>query len=483
MEKIASIIKSPVAECAKNNLKPGFLFLARKRIDHIIIEAIEELKPDFTIIVICGKDELEVYSKIKEIVTVSDISIDDAINFRKNNSVEDILSKLEWIEKNLAISSFETISNYILYDVFVSRYADIPKQHALMKEYLSEINILSYQLLIELIKKYDIQYSYYETIDLPISYLIHAISKKDSLVAYEFRWLPLLNLHRIRIATDLSRKSRSIERIYKNESYSAAAYAQAELMLSNAQSTQQSFYGAVNKLTVIDRLKRVNVRRLGFRQVKSFITKWLNTRRAKKYFSNDLASGKFILVFLQHTPEASMCSQAPLYVNQQVFIQQLAINAKAGYMIVVKEHPRTLGNREEMFYADLKNLPNVCILPPYFDNDLLISKAEAIVAVTTTTPVLSALLKNKFVFMFSETFVDFFDNVIRIDSISEFWGRLLELKNESPSKEAVKKFLAACLEGSYDFPIGSKGNIFPKLGGGIVLARALMDQIKSINYH
>lgn len=464
-------------------MKKGILILARKRIDKIILEAIPELLLKYNVVIVCGSAERENYEGLNKVVVKPDVTIQDAIDYRANHSKEQIRSEARQLEAELGIGSYESNSNYMLYDIFVSRYARVPNSHRLTKEYLVELNILSYKLLKNIYAQWNIKYAYYETIDLPISYLINAMAKKKLLAAYEFRWLPLLDEHRIRIASGLSRRSERIEHIYKNKLYSKETFSDAKKKLDGLLSSNGSFYNTVHTLSLFEKFFGSIKRGFNLRHARAFAKKRLNAKRANKYFSNNLPDENFVAVFLQHTPEASMCSQAPMFVNQHVFIEQLAIYGKAGYTIVVKEHPRSLGNREESFYADLSTFPNVVLLPPDFDNDIIVDRAKAIVSITTTAMVLKSILKNKCVYMFGDTFCDFFEHVIRVNSPSEFWYLLSNFTDEMLDSIKVVEFLAACIEGSYVFPNGTKGFIFPEEGGGRILAKALSDEIRFFEAH
>jgi len=458
-------------------MREGILFLARKRIDGIILEAVENLAPDFNITVICGPDEYETYKNIKSVTTLRDITIEDAVSFRNQNTKENILAEARKLENELDIGSYETNSNFMLYDIFVSRYADIPEIHKKFKEYLTEINILSFNLLKKAIAENNIKYVYFETVDLPISYILNAMAAKGILNTFEFRWIPLLDEHRIRLATGLSRQSPRIEHIYKKKLFSRQNLDLAREKLGGKTDAKACFYNNVHRMNFLSKIFVSIKRGVKWSSAGSFLIKRKNAFIAKKFFCPQIPIDPFVAIFLQHTPEASMCSQAPMHVNQHIFIEQLAIYALAGYKIAVKEHPRTLGNREKNFYADLVTLPNVCLLPPHIDAEEMIDKAKAVVVLTSASLAFSAILKNKFVFSFSDTFINFCKNVIRVRSPAEFWKKLAEIRDKKPDNNAPIEFLAACLEGTYLFPEGKKGTIFPERGGGRVLATALRDEI------
>lgn len=459
-------------------MKKGFLILSRTRLDNMLVEAISRLKDQFAVTVIADEDSFSRYAAIKDIHIERSITIADAKKLRNTKPREDVLKKLSQIESELCISIYEANCNYLLYDIFVSRYSRVPTVHCDMKEYLPEIVYLEYELISNVVAQRNIKYIYYETIDLSLSYLLNAYAKKFDLQAYEFNFLPLPGGHRIRICTGLSRLSPRIEFAYKEMRYNRYDISRAKDVLSNIDNPTPTYYDNFHKRSKFKKiLKRIASGPLGF-DFRALLIRSIYKHNASRYFSKVLPDEPFVAYFLQHTPEASLCSRAPMFVNQEVFITQLAIYGPAEYKIVVKEHPKTIGNRPNSFYADLKTLPNVILLGPDFDSNEIINQSKCVVTITATALPLLSILKSKHLFTFTETFVNFFEHVIRVGSPQEFWKLLNNLENWCPIKrERIVSFLAACYHASYEFPEGIGNSAFPKVGGGSVLANALIDEI------
>jgi hypothetical protein len=100
---------------------------------------------------------------------------------------------------------------------------------------------------------------------------------------------------------------------------------------------------------------------------------------------------RFIYYPLHFTPEASINTPAPFYVDQMRGIDALRLAMPNGCMLVVKEHPACLSLRSTSFLRQLRRLPGVLVAKVTMPS-LEIVKRAALTATVTGTAALEAFL-------------------------------------------------------------------------------------------
>jgi capsular polysaccharide biosynthesis protein len=123
-------------------------------------------------------------------------------------------------------------------------------------------------------------------------------------------------------------------------------------------------------------------------------------RNAAQYDIEDIGSlpRRFIYYPLQYTPEASINTPAPFYVDQLRVIDALRLNMPNGCVLVVKEHPACLEMRPTAFLRKLQRLPGVKLARITMPS-LEIVKRAALTATVTGTPAMEAFLLGRPVMM------------------------------------------------------------------------------------
>ena len=100
---------------------------------------------------------------------------------------------------------------------------------------------------------------------------------------------------------------------------------------------------------------------------------------------------RFVYYPLHFTPEASINTPAPFYVDQLRAIDALRLAVPNGYILVVKEHPACLPLRPTSFLHKLRRLPGVMLAHVTMPSLELVKRA-ALTATVTGTPALEAFL-------------------------------------------------------------------------------------------
>jgi len=116
-------------------------------------------------------------------------------------------------------------------------------------------------------------------------------------------------------------------------------------------------------------------------------------RNAGQYDIGDIAGlpKRFIYYPLHFTPEASINTPAPFYVDQLRAIDALRLAMPNGCILVVKEHPACLPLRPTRFLPKLRRLPGVRVAKVSMSSLELVKRA-ALTATVTGTAALEAFL-------------------------------------------------------------------------------------------
>jgi hypothetical protein len=116
-------------------------------------------------------------------------------------------------------------------------------------------------------------------------------------------------------------------------------------------------------------------------------------RNAAQYDVGDIAElpKRFVYYPLHFTPEASINTPAPFYVDQLRAIDALRLAMPNGCILVVKEHPACLPIRRPSFLRKLRRLPGVRVAKVSMSSLELVKRA-ALTATVTGTAALEAFL-------------------------------------------------------------------------------------------
>ncbi len=117
-------------------------------------------------------------------------------------------------------------------------------------------------------------------------------------------------------------------------------------------------------------------------------------RNAAYYDIEDIADlpKRFVYYPLHFTPEASINTPAPFYVDQLRAIDALRLAMPNGCILVVKEHPACLPLRPPSFFRQLRRLPGVTVAKVTMPSLELVKRASLTATVTGTTALEAFLL-------------------------------------------------------------------------------------------
>jgi len=161
---------------------------------------------------------------------------------------------------------------------------------------------------------------------------------------------------------------------------------------------------------------------------------------------------RFAYYPLQYSPESSINTPAPYFVDQLRAIDAIRFALPSDMLLVVKEHPSCIGLRPLHFLKSLQKKAGVIIARYDIPSDLIQSKAAITLSVTGTST-LEAFLKGSPALTLGGTFfTDFFGGVAGTDSLSQ---RIQTALDKPASDEEILEALARIYAVSAPFVLGS----------------------------
>ena len=166
--------------------------------------------------------------------------------------------------------------------------------------------------------------------------------------------------------------------------------------------------------------------------------------------SVDTLPRKFVYYPLQYTPETSINTPAPYFIDQLRAIDLILTNLPADHYLVIKEHPAMRGERPVSFYRELRRRPNVVLADFALPGRELIERAAVTVSVTGTS-CLEAFLLGRPALHLSRSF--FTDWIGSFDSFSGFRGDMRSAMQAQVPQERIVDLVARTFLAGYDFII------------------------------
>jgi hypothetical protein len=143
---------------------------------------------------------------------------------------------------------------------------------------------------------------------------------------------------------------------------------------------------------------------------------------------------RFIFYPLQYTPEASINTPAPYFVDQIRVIDALRYAMPSDYILVMKEHPACLEMRPIHFIRRLRNLPGVVVIKASVPSIELMKRA-ALTATVTGTAAFEAFLLGRPSIAFGPGFSSWM--VGGVAMMANLRTEILNAINQPPSDDYV----------------------------------------------
>ena len=170
-------------------------------------------------------------------------------------------------------------------------------------------------------------------------------------------------------------------------------------------------------------------------------------------YYRSLPSGRRLVYYPLHVPaDVALTVRAPEYVDQWALIDYLARAIPASHLLVIKEHPATIGAASYSRVTDvLKRHDNVVLLNPRINNYDVIRESEAVVTVNSKSGA-EPLLLGKPVIALGDSFYRTSGLVRSAASLIELPALLTESLRHADSRDrqaAVERFFQEVWDLSY----------------------------------
>jgi hypothetical protein len=164
--------------------------------------------------------------------------------------------------------------------------------------------------------------------------------------------------------------------------------------------------------------------------------------------SLDELPAKFIYYPLQTTPESSINTPAPYFIDQMRAIDAIRMAMPSDHAVVVKEHWASIGIRSPSFYRALRRKAGVRIAHFSLPSLELIRKAQVTISVTGTATLEAFLLGHPSLALGGCFMAEFLGGVC---SVGELGERIARACNNPPDDETVVAALARIFSVRHEF--------------------------------
>jgi hypothetical protein len=179
--------------------------------------------------------------------------------------------------------------------------------------------------------------------------------------------------------------------------------------------------------------------------------------RASRVFdvgNPDALPQRFVYYPLQYTPESSINTPAPYYVDQLRVIDALRFAMPHDHLLVVKEHPACIVVRPLSFVRALQQRAGVVLTNFRMDSRMLARRAAVTVSVSGSAT-LEAFLFGKPALMLGHSFITpYLGGAVPLAQLRE---RLAAAIGAPPGDEAVVTAIAEIMSVTYPFMISAPG--------------------------
>lgn len=135
-----------------------------------------------------------------------------------------------------------------------------------------------------------------------------------------------------------------------------------------------------------------------------------------------------------------------IYKNQIKLIENISAQLPPNNFLYVKVHPIVKEERHIIDYRRLKSIPNLKLLGPDIPGKIIISKAKGVMTINGTSG-LEAVLLNKPVFVFGNSFYDLSNRVIKISNIRDLQEKVYKYYDTKfEDDEDLLKFVTGYLK-------------------------------------
>jgi hypothetical protein len=462
------------------------------RLAHLFRSMAEELSQRHRVVLVTFPSEAGMYEGLS--VEVRHLTSRDVVSTGPDMSPVDddtLKARVRVIEQRLGIPLYRMAGNDLLYARIIRSYGGHWQFAATERDFLLAC-VESFDSLSKVFDEVQPDVVYFENLDLISTHVALALAYHAGRFALQASLAALAS--GIFIAYGVRRTNLVMEHLLAHPSLiTRESYASADEVLAEpVRYLYDTPYARFNRGT-LQANSPVNPSRLlrvvrekgavanGLRNLRMHARSAINRPWLNRHLAKTLPNSPYVAFALSRLPEASTCSQAPRWVNQEATAEQLAVNAPSWLKIVVKEHPRSYGLRGRDVLGPLADLPNVVLLHPSVPNQELVSRAEAVLATTGTTGLEGIVLGNR-VGVLARPYYSRYAGAKKLSSPDELF-EMVDNPAWAPERfvEERRNFLAAYFQSLHTF--GRDGKSLYPPDGGSRWARALMATLDFVDAH
>lgn len=170
--------------------------------------------------------------------------------------------------------------------------------------------------------------------------------------------------------------------------------------------------------------------------------------------SLDELPSKYVFYPLQYSPESSINTPAPYFVDQMRAIDAIRHALPSDYVLVVKEHPACILLRNGRFVRNLQNVSGVKIAHYSMPGTEVARRADLVVSVTGTATLEAFLLGRQAITLGSSLVSSALGGVCSIDELP---NRIKRLLRQSVRDDEVLSYLTRLFDVRHEVNYGSPG--------------------------
>jgi hypothetical protein len=153
---------------------------------------------------------------------------------------------------------------------------------------------------------------------------------------------------------------------------------------------------------------------------------------------------KCIYYPLHLTPESSINTPAPFFVDQLRAIDLILYGMPSDHLLVVKEHPAVLGMRSFSFYEELKKRPGVVFADAFIPSIEIVKRASLTISVTGTACLEAFILGLPSMHLGKAFFSDYISSGSHIDLGNDIRSAIARRPAQKEAKDLISRvFMAA----------------------------------------
>ena len=174
----------------------------------------------------------------------------------------------------------------------------------------------------------------------------------------------------------------------------------------------------------------------------------LRTIAAKSFYDEVDPNRKFVYFPLHVTDDYKIKRLIPHCVDQSALIEQVSEALPAGYDIVLKEHPMSIGRNSLGMLRRLRRRRNIRLVEPHTSSHELVQRSKAVIVISSTVG-LEALMYDKPVLTMGQPFYSGYGVTVDIDSFRTLGEKVLEVLEFQPDHDRIRQFLHAAMRRCY----------------------------------